>query len=248
LAIKNGVRHLDCACDYGNEVEVGQGIAKAISENIVTRNDLFITSKLWNTYHSKEHVEIACKKDISDLNCDYLDLYLVHFPIALKYVPIETRYPPEWIYDPMCDNPKIEQVFVPMSETWKEMENLQNIGLTKNIGVCNFNVQNIMDILGYCKIKPAVNQVELHPYLTQTSLLEYCEIVQIHVTAYSPLGSSSYVEMGMDQGLSIGARDEISIKEIASLKNKTPAQVILRWYLSIYVTLSHTNYHNLSLL
>ena len=95
-SIKLGVRHIDCACDYGNEVEVGRGITKAIKEGIVKREDLFITSKLWNTYHAPEHVEPAARKSLTDLNISYFDLYLIHFPIALKYVPISERYPPEW--------------------------------------------------------------------------------------------------------------------------------------------------------
>ena len=90
-----GVRHIDTACDYGNEVEVGLGINQAIDEGIVKREQLWVTSKLWNTYHSPEHVKLACQKSLKDLNLDYLDLYLIHFPISLKFVPFEERYPPE---------------------------------------------------------------------------------------------------------------------------------------------------------
>lgn len=93
-AIKLGVRHIDCACDYGNEIQVGLGIAKAINEGIVKREDLFITGKLWNTYHEPEHVEPAANKSLKDLGISYFDLYLIHFPIALKFVPFEKRYPP----------------------------------------------------------------------------------------------------------------------------------------------------------
>jgi D-xylose reductase len=91
-SIKVGVRHIDCACDYGNEVLVGQGIRKAISEGIVKREELWVTSKLWNTFHRREHVELACRKNLTDLGLDYLDLYLIHFPISLKFVPIEVRW------------------------------------------------------------------------------------------------------------------------------------------------------------
>ena len=90
-AIKRGVRHIDCACDYGNEVEVGLGIQKAIAEGVVKREDLWVTSKLWNTFHRREHVELACRKTLADLGLDYLDLYLIHFPISQKFVPIEVR-------------------------------------------------------------------------------------------------------------------------------------------------------------
>lgn len=95
-ALKTGYRCLDGACDYGNEKEVGDGIAKAIAEGIVKREEIWVTSKLWNTYHRKEHVREACLRTLKDLGLDYLDLYLIHFPIALKYVDPAVRYPPEW--------------------------------------------------------------------------------------------------------------------------------------------------------
>ena len=91
-AIKSGVRHIDAACDYGNEKEVGLGIKRAIEEGLVTREDLWVTSKLWNTYHRYEHVLPACQKSLDDLGLTYLDLYLIHFPIAQRFVPFETRY------------------------------------------------------------------------------------------------------------------------------------------------------------
>jgi len=137
-AIKNGYRLLDEACDYGNEKECGEGIKKAIGEGIVKREDLFVTSKLWNTFHRKEHVKMACKKTLEDLGLEYLDLYLIHFPIALKYVPFETRYPPEWFHDPNAEKPQMEEDNVPMQETWEAMQELVQEGLVKNIGVSNF--------------------------------------------------------------------------------------------------------------
>ena len=99
-AIQSGYRHLDCAADYGNEKEVGEGIKKAIDAGLVKREDLWVTSKLWNTYHEPQHVIPACKKSLNDLGLDYLDLYLIHFPISLKYVPFDVRYPPEWFHTP----------------------------------------------------------------------------------------------------------------------------------------------------
>lgn len=97
-AIKAGYQLIDCACDYGNEHKVGEGIKMAIAENQITREKLFVTSKLWNTFHRPEHVEAACRRSLSDLGLDYLDLYLIHFPISLKYVDPAERYPPEWLY------------------------------------------------------------------------------------------------------------------------------------------------------
>lgn len=110
------------------------GITRAINEGIVTREDLFITSKLWNTYHREEHVFTAAKRSLLDLNIHYFDLYLVHFPISMKFVPFETRYPPSWVFDPTSPNPIIEVDDVPLSETWRAMEELVLMGITRNIG------------------------------------------------------------------------------------------------------------------
>jgi diketogulonate reductase-like aldo/keto reductase len=230
-ALKVGYRHLDCACDYGNEGEVGEGITKAIKEGIVKRSDIFVTSKLWNTYHAKEHVELACRKSLKDLGLDYLDLYLVHFPISLKFVPFEERYPPEWVHDPKAKEPKMEFANVSNRETWEAMEQLVEKGLVRNIGLSNYNAQSIMDICKFAKIKPAVLQIEIHPYLTQSVLVEYCQKLGIQVTGFSSLGSSSYVPLGMDKGHKTGVLEEPVIKEIAARHNKSAAQVVLRWNL-----------------
>ena len=117
-AIEIGYRHIDSAADYGNEQEAGHGIASAIAKGHATRDELWVTSKLWNTFHRKEHVREACEKSLSDLGLDYLDLYLVHFPIALKYVPIEKRYPPEWFYDPDAANPSPSPKPGPAWKSW----------------------------------------------------------------------------------------------------------------------------------
>lgn len=228
-AIKElNIRHIDCACDYGNEVEVGRGINQAISEGVVKREDLWVTSKLWNTYHRYEHVLPAAQKSLSDLGLAYFDLYLIHFPIPLKFVPFESRYPPEWIHDPTAANPRIElDENAPTHLTWKGMEELVDAGLARQIGVCNFNVQHLMDLLSYARIRPYANQIEAHPYLTQPALLKFCQDRNIHVTAFSPLASYSYIELGGDGGHRL--LDEAVIQEIAARHSRTAAQIVLRW-------------------
>lgn len=116
-AIRLGYRHLDSACDYGNEAEAGAGIARALAAGLCRREDLWVTSKLWNTYHDPRHVRPAVERSLRDLRLDHLDLYLVHFPIALEYVPFETRYPPGWFFDPDAPRPGMRPVQVPLAET-----------------------------------------------------------------------------------------------------------------------------------
>jgi len=227
-AIKAGYRHFDNACDYGNEAEVGNGLQAAYDAGLCQREDLWLTSKLWNTFHEPENVKEACVKSLLDLQTDYLDLYLVHFPIALEYVPIETRYPPGWFYDPDADAPKMHPINVPIRETWEAMQELVDEGLVKNIGVCNFNVSLIRDLLSYAQIPPAVLQVELHPHLTQQKLLRYCRQAKIAVTGFSPFGASSYVPIGMAEASESLLGDAI-IQAIADEIGRSPAQVLLRW-------------------
>lgn len=229
-AISNpkGYRLIDQACDYGNEKECGQGIKKALTEGKVNREELFVTSKLWNTYHRKEHVKMACKRSLEDLQVEYLDLYLIHFPIPLKFVPFEKRYPPEWIHDPKAENPKMEEDPVRMRETWEAMEELVKEGLVRNIGLCNVGTSMLRDIFTYCKVKPAVLQVELHPYNTQQKLVRYCREKGIAVTGFSNLGAPSYYELNMATENESVMKESL-IVEIAKKHNKTPAQVVLRW-------------------
>jgi D-xylose reductase len=227
-AIRTGYRHFDCACDYGNEAEVGQGLEAAIGAGLCSREDLWVTSKLWNTYHAAEHVRPALEKSLSDLRLDYLDLYLVHFPIATKFVPFDHRYPPEWFFDPDAESPKIEAVPIPIRETWEAMEELVHAGKVKNIGICNFNCQLLRDLLSYADIRPSVLQIELHPRLTQEKLLRYCGDENIAVTAFSPLGAESYYSLGManpDESV----LTQSSVIKIAEQHDKTPAQIVLRW-------------------
>lgn len=237
-AIKVGYRHIDSAADYGNEQEVGAGIRRAIQEGICNRSDLWITSKLWNTYHRRENVPLACQRTLDDLGLDYLDLYLIHFPISLAFVPFDRCYPPEWTDKPGNAGHMILDP-VPYRETWEAMQALQESGKVKHIGVSNLTVQSLMDVLSYCKIKPGalpseatswpvVNQIESHVYLQQPGLVEFCKAHGIGVTAFSPLGAKSY----MNIGLATADEDcflEPTLQSIATAHGKTVGQVALRF-------------------
>lgn len=227
-AIEAGYRHFDSACDYGNEKQVGEGIKRAIDAGLVTRQELWITSKLWNTFHAKEHVELAAQKTLDDLQLDYLDLYLIHFPIAQPFVNFETRYPPEWITNPDADEPRMELAPVPLFETWQAMESLVEKGLCKEIGVCNYNSGLLNDLMAYSKIKPACLQVESHPYLTQQRLMKLASQYDMQVTAFSPLGALSYLELDM-AGENDSVLQQQVVKDAAQRLGKTAAQVVLRW-------------------
>ncbi|MDP3073632.1 MAG: aldo/keto reductase [Opitutaceae bacterium] len=227
-AIRAGYRHLDCACDYGNERQVGEGLAAALRDGLCRREDLWVTSKLWNTYHEPKHVRAACERSLRDLRLDTLDLYLVHFPIALAFVPFDVRYPPEWLHDPKAARPAMQPIKVPYADTWGAMEELQRAGLVQRIGVCNLNISALRDVLSYAAIRPAVHQIELHPYLTQPRMLRYCAQENIAVTAFSPLGSPSYESIGMATAEENVLRDPV-VTALAARHRRTPAQIVLRW-------------------
>ena len=229
-AISTGYRHLDCAADYGNEPEVGLGIRQAIAQGLVRREELWVTSKLWNTFHRKEHVRAACERSLSDLGLDYLDLYLVHFPIALKYVDFATRYPPEWIHDPTAKHPRMEPDAVPLHETWTAMEDLVTAGLVREIGVCNYNTGLVHDLMATARIRPAMLQIEAHPFLTQERLLRLAQGYGLAVTAFSPLGALSYLELGMAD-VNDSVLEQPVVKAAAARLGRSAAQVVLRWAL-----------------
>lgn len=213
--------------DYGNEQEAGQGVARAIKEGIVKRSDLFIVSKLWNSFHEKEHVGPICKKQLQDWGIDYFDLYLIHFPISLKYVDPSVRYPPGWASD---DGKTIISGRATIQETWTALETLVDTGLARSIGVSNFTSQLIMDVLRYAKIPPATLQIEHHPYLAQLGLVKYAQENGIVITAYSSFGPQSFIELNMQIAKDTPLLfDNPTIKSIAEKKGKTPAQILLRW-------------------
>jgi len=213
-ALTSGYRHLDCASAYGNEKEVAAGI----QASGVAREEIFITSKLWNNKHHPDDVEAACRKTLSDLGLAYLDLYLIHWPHAFKRG--EETFPKKENGDVIYDET------IHPTDTWFAMEKLVEKGLVKSIGLSNFNSKQIEDILTRGSIKPVTNQVECHPYLSQAKLLDFCRKRGITLTAYSPLGSPDrpWAKPG-----DISLLQDPKLKDIATKYSKTPAQVVLRW-------------------
>ncbi|KAH0536964.1 NAD(P)H-dependent D-xylose reductase (XR) [Glutinoglossum americanum] len=213
--------------NYGNEVEAGQGVARAIQEGLVEREDLFLVSKLWNTFHDADRVEQLCKKQLADWGIEYFDLFLMHFPISLEYVDPSVRYPPGWFYDGKDD---IRPGKTTIQETWQAMERLVEKGIVKSIGISNFQGSLIIDLLRYAKIRPATLQIEHNPYLVQPDLLKLAEAEGIAVTAFSSFGPLSYAELEWQKAKNAPPLFENhTIVEIARKHNRTPAQILLRW-------------------
>jgi alcohol dehydrogenase (NADP+) len=218
-AIRLGYRHIDCASLYGNEVEIGNAIRDAIGAGQVKRKELWITSKLWSNAHGRGNVAGALKKSLQDLGLDWLDLYEIHWPIPLK--PSATLPGSATDFESPAE--------VPISSTWEGMEAAVGAGLTRHIGVSNFSVKKLRDLLAHCKIKPEVNQVELHPLLQQPELVAYCASQGIHMTAWAPLGSADRPDFVKAPDAPV-LLDNAVIKAIAQDRGCTPAQVLLAWH------------------
>lgn len=202
-------------------------MARAIKDGLVKREDLFIVSKLWNSFHDGDKVEPIAKKQLADWGIEYFDLFLIHFPVALKWVDPEVRYPPEWSYDGKGD---IQLSNATIQETWTAMEGLANKGYAKSIGISNFQGSLILDLLRYAKIRPATLQIEHHPYLVQANLVKLAQAEGIAITAYSSFGPQSFVELGWDKAKDTPVLFEHpTIADLAKKHNKTPAQILLRW-------------------
>lgn len=186
-AIVNGYRSIDTAAMYGNEAGVGRGVREAIEETGLSREDVFITSKVWNSDLGYDSALAAYEASLEKLGLDYLDLYLVHWPVEGKY-----------------------------KDTWRALEKLYKDGRVRAIGVCNFQIHHLENVLKDVDIVPMVNQVEYHPLLTQEELHQFCKARNIQLEAWSPLMQGKLL-------------DHPVLEEIAMKTEKTPAQVILRW-------------------
>lgn len=218
-ALHTGFTHIDCAPIYGNEADVGRALSHFLGASTGLRRRLWLTSKLWNADHHPERVRQACVRTLNDLGVDHLDLYLVHWPVGFRD---GVRWPesPEDIVAPTPAR---------LRDTWGAMESLVSEGLVRSIGVSNFNIAHLEDLLEHARIAPAVNQIECHPYLPQRALAPWCEARGIHVTAYSPLGSPDRPE-GLRHPGEHAVLDDPTVKAVAWAHDVQPAQVLLAWH------------------
>ncbi|XP_038887571.1 NADP-dependent D-sorbitol-6-phosphate dehydrogenase-like [Benincasa hispida] len=219
-AIKIGYRHFDCAAYYKSEAEIGKALVEAIQSGLVKREELFITSKLWNSDHG--HVLEACKNSLKKLQLEYLDLYLVHFPMATKHTGVGNTTSSELAEDGMLDI----DTTISLETTWHAMEDLVYAGLVRSIGISNYDIFTTRDCLAYSKVKPAVNQIETHPYFQRESLVKFCQKHGICVTAHTPLGGA---DANPQLFGTISCLQDPLLQELAEKYGRSPAQIALRW-------------------
>ena len=217
-AIEIGYRHFDCASFYGNESEIGMAISDAIKNGDVAREDLWITSKLWNNRHRKDDIQAAFEITLKDLTLDYLDLYLIHWPVALQN---QASYAQQ-------SSDLISLSEIPLIQTWQGLIDLKEKGLTKHIGVSNFSIKKINQIIEESGVVPEVLQIELHPFLQQPKILNFTQEKGIFLTGYCPLGSADRPAVRILADEPKLFQQQI-ILDIAKDKDISPAQVILAW-------------------
>lgn len=218
-AAEVGYRHFDCASVYGNEKEIGISFEKILNAG-VPRGELWITSKLWNDKHKPEDVIPQCKKTLSDLRLDYLDLYLIHWPFP-------NFHPPGC--DPHYRNPEATgYIHENYMKTWYEMEKLVDLGLVKNIGVSNMTIPKMDLLLRDANIKPVCNEMELHPHFQQPEFFDYLISHDILPIGYSPIGSPARPERDRMEGDTAPIKDPV-IKEIAENHGVHPAVICVKW-------------------
>lgn len=217
-ALENGYRHIDCAPIYMNEPDVGVAFNNVFSAGEIKRENVWITSKLWCNRHKPDLVEQALKKTLADLQLEYLDLFMIHWPIVFRHD----------IHRPESGADFIGLDHMPLGDTWAAMEACVEAGLCRNIGVCNFSIKKLKIILENCKIKPAANQVECHPFLPQAELLQFCNDNAIQFVAYSPLGSGDRPERMVEENDPNLFEDSV-IVEIAKERSISTGQVLLAW-------------------
>src|SRR6056297_964660 len=221
-ALEAGYRHIDCAAIYRNEAEVGEALQRVFARGDIKRDDVHVTSKLWNNAHLKGDVEPALKKTLSDLKLEYLDLYLIHWPVAFR---------PGLEGFPESESDFLTPDQAPIDETWAAMLDVRDKGLTRHVGVSNFSTRKLDELAASSDERPEMNQVELHPYLQQKELLAYCRENGILVTAYSPLGSSDRPEEMKDEDEPSLLENDV-IGSIAEKHGASPAQVLIAWAVS----------------